>query len=558
MKLKLSLVKDGQRPISSYLIQESTCQYPNRVGLQLCLISSQRMLKIDWKSCLFLFTDFSQIWEVWSHLATHAMWPTSLFLFDDNTQLFVESIIPFVKLKCVEEIRPGAIRVSQSFGLFEPLIQKIVTVSRIVMLSDSSIYSQFHSNVSFLCHLMGAESLETRQCVLQALYDCFDGFSYDLPLPKWLVTDTTPFSVKSDGTLKDETLLRQLLILLAESMEAIDTLLVDVCDDNVKTLSNHCTLVTSAFSCLAFLGDRHKKAAKILNSMRVLQQIGAWAGSLLEIPPSPTRNEALLSVIQILVALDSLWHGESFFSLVLVFPDSSTQLADLLTLIEPLITVNSVPAKKAVARFLVTCSRCFQDDSEDTSLLLACFNKFVDSEGFLGVDFEDDRFHFSITLFLNDHLSNDESSNLNRIDTPSLRAYLRRLLLSHGRTDSKLRGTLRLFLEEISGFICHNLTSLLFWKDVGGVAAIVHALTLDDHLRTRFEIFTAIYKNVLFPEGSIPTPEQQTLVLRELEEEGLSDAVEMANHDLQKLPEWNAAVNPSSDRLEICEEPDWD
>ncbi|KAK2948632.1 hypothetical protein BLNAU_16451 [Blattamonas nauphoetae] len=565
MKLKLSLVKDRQRPISSYLTQEPACQYPNpdvedRLeeldALMSFLVALSDSISFDYNSVLLdsgLFPAIlAQSLPSDESLDGYLGSMESLGYTRDMANISFP-IIPFVKLKCVEEIRPGALRVSQSFGLFEPLIQKNVTVSKIVKFKSFS--SQFHSNVSFLCGLMGAESLETRQCVLQALYDCLDGIFYDSPLPKWLVTETTPFSVKSDGTLKNETLLRKLLILLAESMEAIDTLLPDVCDENLKTLSNHCTLVASVFSCLALLGERNKQAAKILNSMRVLQQIGAWAGSLLEIPPSPARNEALLSVIQILVDFGSLWHGETFLSLDLVFPDSSTRIADLLSLIEPLITINSVPAKTAVATYLGQCPKYRRPDSEETSLLFACFNKFIDSEGILGIDFEQDRFHFSITLFLTAHLFHDESSNLNRIDTPPLRAYLRRLLLSHGRSDSKLRGISKILVENISEYICHNMASLLFWKDVGGVAAIVHALTLEDHLRSRFEIFTAIYKHVLFPTKSTPTPEQQTLVLRELEEEGLSDAVEMANHYLQKLPEWNAAVDPSSDRVEICEDP---
>ncbi|KAK2952231.1 hypothetical protein BLNAU_12790 [Blattamonas nauphoetae] len=82
---------------------------------------------------------------------------------------------------------------------------------------------------SFLCDLMGAESLETRMCVVQALCDILNGIPLRTSLPEWLVTDTTPFSVASDGTLKEETILGKYSILLTESMNAIDTLLTVAC-----------------------------------------------------------------------------------------------------------------------------------------------------------------------------------------------------------------------------------------------------------------------------------------------------------------------------------------
>ncbi|KAK2951095.1 hypothetical protein BLNAU_13938 [Blattamonas nauphoetae] len=467
------------------------------------------------------------IWELWSHLAAHANWSTYRFLFDDLTQRFVTSIIPFITSKCVMETRPGALRVSQSFGLFEPLIQKIVTVTRVLTISKHSTFSTFHSIYTLLCGLMGAESLETRQCVLLALCGNLDGFRLGTPLPEWFVSETTPFSVNSDGTLKGETLLGKCSILLTESMNAIDTLLDDVCDDNVKTLSNHCRLVASTFSCLALLGRINEEPFEILMSKGVLQQIGAWAGSLLNTPPSPTRNEALLSLVQILVYVQSYSPPAELISLDLVFPESTTPLADLLALIEPLINIDSDKVKTVIAQFLLACSLCCQPDSEDTSLLFTFFNKFVDSEGFIDVDFDEDQFHRSIIYFLLSQRFDDDSPDPNPLDTPSLRAYLHQFFLSHGRTNSKLHENVSYYMEEISGAICLNMTSLLFWKDVGGVVAIVHALTLEDRSDSDVGIFKAIYKNILFPEGSVMTSKHQTLVLRELEEEGFSDAVEM-------------------------------
>ncbi|KAK2957381.1 hypothetical protein BLNAU_7759 [Blattamonas nauphoetae] len=450
---------------------------------------------------------------------------------------------------CVEEIRSGALRVSQSFGLFEPLIRKILRIPGIMKICDAYISPQSHSITLLLCDLMGAESLETRQCVMRALSDTLDGFRLDYSVPEWLVRETTPFSVNSDGTLKEETLLGKLSILLTESMNAIDTLLDDVCDDNVKTLSNHCRLVASAFSCLALLGKRKEEPKEILKSKGVLQQIGAWAGSLLNTPPSPTRNEALLSLVQILVDIQSYSPPAELISLDLVFPDSSTPLADLLTLIEPLIAVNSDKAKTVLAQFWSPCSECCKPGSGDKSLLFTFFNKFVHSAGFIEVDLENTRFHESIRSFLSAHLFTDDSSDPNPIDTPSLRAYFRQLFLSHSRTTSQLLGRMSLFVECIPGVICQNVTSLLFWKDVGGVAAIVNDLTLENRFDSRSDLFTAIHRKILFPEGSVPTPEQLTLIIRELEEEGFSDAVELDADFLHRLPEWNVAKTSDHCRL---------
>ncbi|KAK2951099.1 hypothetical protein BLNAU_13942 [Blattamonas nauphoetae] len=489
------------------------------------------------------------IWEVWSTMTTHASLSTAHYLFNYYTRDFVNTIIPFVKSKCVEEIRPRALRVSQSFGLFEPLIQKIVFIPGIMKFSNIFINHELHPMTSFLCGLMGAESLETRLCVLQVLYDALDGLRLGTLLPEWLFTETTPFSVNSDGTLKEETLLGKCSILLTESMNAIDTLLTDVCDDNVKTLSNHCRLVASTFSCLALLGRKNGEPKEILMSKGVLQQIGAWAGSLLNTPPSPTRSEALLSLVQILGDLLSLHHSKDLISLDLVFPESSTPLADLLALIEPLITLNSDKAKTVLAGLLFPCSKCCNPDSEDKSLLFTFFNKFVHSTGFLEVDLENTRFHESIRSFLSAHLFSDDSPDPNPIDTPSLRAYFRQLFLSHSRTTSQLLPKLSFFVECIPGFICQNVTSLLFWKDVGGVAAIVNDLTLEDRSDSRSDLFDEIYKKILFPEGSIPTPEQLTLIFRELEEEGFSDAVELDADFFHRFPEWNVDKTSGHCRL---------
>ncbi|KAK2951088.1 hypothetical protein BLNAU_13931 [Blattamonas nauphoetae] len=615
MKWKLSLVKDGQRQLSSYLTQDAAYQHPNpdvedrleelvgilsegpkseRVAalnilrinltypslvnklfrlniLRICcnldalmsfLIALSGVVPRDYgrdlESSGFFNALFAQsipsnqsldrcltIWEVWSHMASHASFFVSHYLFGSPPGDFVDSIIPFVQSKCVTEIRPGAQRVSHSFGRFEPLIQKIGLIPGIIKFRNIFITQELHSMTSFLCDLMGAESLETRLCVLQVLYEALYGLRLDPSLPGWLFTETTPFSVNSDGTLKEETLLGKLSFLLTESMNAIDTLLADVCDDNVKTLSNHCRLVASTFSCLALLGQVQEEPFEILMSKGVLQQIGAWVGALLEIPPSPTRNETVLSLVQILVDFQSRYHSKNLISLSLVFPDSSTPLADLLALIEPLITLKSDKAMRIIAQFLSPCSQCCKPNSGGKSLLFVFFNKFVDSTGFLEVDLEDDRFHQSIMSFMSTHLFTDDSSDTNPLDTPSLRAYLHQFLLSNDRTGSTLREPVRLFIEHIIGLICQNVTSLLFWKDVGGVTAIVHALTLEDRSVSSVGIFKAIYKKILFPEGSIMAPEQQTLVLRELEEEGFSDAVEMDADYLQRLPEWNVPIHHS-------------
>ncbi|KAK2952656.1 hypothetical protein BLNAU_12305 [Blattamonas nauphoetae] len=301
-----------------------------------------------------------------------------------SLESFVSSLeMANIWFPCVEKIAPGAIRVSQSFGLFEPLIQKIVTVAGNLGFNYSEKDAQFHFTTSFLCRLMGAESLETRPCVLRAVCRNLEGVRFANPPLEWPVTETTPFSVNSDGTLKEETLLGKCSILLTESMETIETLLTDICDDHSTTLSTHCQLVTSAFSCLALVGEKNEEAKEILKSKEVLQQIGVWTGSLLQTPLTPARKEAVVPVVQILLDVQSHSHSADLISLDLVFPDSSTPLADLLTLIDPLLTINSNTARTIIGRFLGPCSKCCKRDSEDKSLLFAFFNKFVASEDFV-------------------------------------------------------------------------------------------------------------------------------------------------------------------------------
>ncbi|KAK2948250.1 hypothetical protein BLNAU_16786 [Blattamonas nauphoetae] len=424
------------------------------------------------------------------------------------------------------------------------MIQKMVTVAGQLGFNYSNNDAQFHSTTSFLCRLMGVESLETRLCVLQAVYRNLDGVRFKNPPLEWPVTETTLFSVNSDGTRKEETLLGKCSILLTESMKAIDTLLADLCDEYLKTLSNHCKLVTSSFSCLALLGVKNDEAKEILKSKGVMQQIGVWTGSLLETPLSPARTEAVLPIVEILVDVQSYSHSDDLISLDLVFPDSSTPLADLLTLIEPLLTINSNTAKTVIARFLRPCSKCCRPDSEDKSLLFAFFNKFVASEDFLRVDFEEFDFHDSILSFLYAHLFQEDSTDLTRIDTPSLHAYLPRILLSHGQTSPNLNGQVSWFVRVVTGLICQSLASLQFWKDVGGVAAIVHVLSLEECAESSHFALKAINENILFPYRSIPTPELRTLILRELEEEGLSDAVELIMNDNQNPHDWNVNWKP--------------
>ncbi|KAK2960929.1 hypothetical protein BLNAU_4016 [Blattamonas nauphoetae] len=378
-----------------------------------------------------------KIWDVWCTLSKTNLYSTAVFLFYDTTRIFVRTIIPFVQSKRVEMTIPGSSHVSLSFGIFDPLIQKIVTVAgHRIPNSYFRNPNQFRPIGSFLSSLLGVQSLETRKMVLTAL----DRNLYKIRRlsVEWFGTDTTPFTVNSDGTLKEATIIERCSHLLTEAMLTIESLLTDVNDTTVRTLSTHYGIVSKAFSCLEKLAHRFNEAKSILEAKHVLQRIGAWAGSLINLPPSPTRDEAVMSTVQLLIDVRRPPASNVFTSLNLIFPGSPKPITDFIALINPLIDMECIRAKAIVANFFEMCSERYRIEPGSISTVSPFFNKLVENGDYLDVSFEEYSFHRSVLGFLDKTLLSGGSMDLNPFDTPPLRVYLRRVLVSYGRTPSKM------------------------------------------------------------------------------------------------------------------------
>ncbi|KAK2954505.1 hypothetical protein BLNAU_10525 [Blattamonas nauphoetae] len=473
-----------------------------------------------------------KLWDVWCSLSEHVKEPTSDFLFMNLPSHFMRTIVPFVQSNGPMRIIPGSMHLCRSFDNLEPLVRKIVKVAGNRQCNYSRTPNQFRAITSFLCTILGAQSLETRITTLSAIYRNLHTIR-NTSLG-WLDVDTTPFTVTSDGTVLNKTFFDQCSILLTESMQAIESLLAHTNEPNVGTLSAHCSIVSKTFSCLALFGDKCFSATHILETKCVLQQVAAWAGSLIKLPPSPTRNEAVISIIQILVDVRSPSHSALLTSFNMVFPDSNRPLADFFALIEPLINMHSNRAKTIVARFLESFSRCNRNSTKGKSPLFPFFNKFVENGEFLNVSFDEHEFHGLIVSFLDDQLSTKKGVNLSHIDTPSLRHYLRCLIRSHGRVQSKLNRKVVSFIQAIPSCVKQRATTLPFWKDVGGIAAIPRILAQEEDFKTRFTLLADISKILDFGCHGQLTIGERKLIQREMEEEGLADVEELANRSLSK------------------------
>ncbi|KAK2947823.1 hypothetical protein BLNAU_17243 [Blattamonas nauphoetae] len=473
-----------------------------------------------------------KVWDVWYSLSEHAKEPTSDFLFMNLPSHFMRTIVPFVQSNGSMRIIRGSLHLCRSFENLEPLVQKIVKVAGNRQCNYSRTPNQFRAITLFLCTILGAQSLETKIAVLSSIYRNLH------PIRNaslgWLDVDAIPFTVSSDGTVQNKTFFEQCSILLTESMQAIESLLADTNDMNVGTLSAHCSIVSKAFSCLALFGDKCFSATHILETKCVLQQVAAWAGSLIKLPPSPTRNEAVISTIQILVDVRSPSHSVLLTSFPMVFPDSDRPLADFFAFIEPLINMNSSRARTIVARFLESFSRNNRTSTKGQSPLFPFFNKFVETGEFLKVSFDEQDFHGLIVSFLDDQLSAKRGVNLSHIDTPSLRHYLRCLIHSHGRVQSNLNRKVVSFVQTIPSCVKQSAETLPFWKDVGGTAAIPRILVQEEDFKTRFTLLADISEMLDFGCDGQLTIGDRKLIQREMEEEGLADVKELANRSLSR------------------------